>query len=115
MTSWRTPTSIAASEPPRELEVDGGGRSDHLVLAGPFLHGWIYRARSGPGMYRLVPMEGDTLAWRHQVLAHVARSDAPPEALARLTHARQIFIGDRAWFMVRYEVEEGTLTLADLL
>jgi hypothetical protein len=101
------------ARPAAALELDTGqGVRDRLVLAGPSLHGWVYRSATGQGWYRLlaIPDEQATdarpaadcapLARRHDIQGWVG---PPPPGAARIVAAQQS--GDGQFFWVHYQIE----------
>ena len=73
-------TTTADSAPAARLALDDGGQvQDEAVLVGPAMRGWVYRSCAGARWYRLIPLHGVPITWRHELRA--ARPKLPYQAL----------------------------------
>ncbi|MDQ3804812.1 MAG: hypothetical protein M3416_13405 [Acidobacteriota bacterium] len=103
-------TKSAGSAPPSELELVIDSQPDTIALAGPSLHGFVYRSRHRPACYRLLPIDAAPLRRRDEIKNWIGR--AMPENVARITNAWHDGSG---YFYVRYEVEGLGPSLAEAL
>ncbi|HEX3657505.1 MAG TPA: hypothetical protein VHV55_17070 [Pirellulales bacterium] len=102
---------IAARESPAEIRLNLGSSEDRLVYVGPSFHGRIFRSKTRPVCYRIVPATRLGIRERESLAAW---REVPRPGVALVKRAWQPD-PDPGGYVIQYEVEGFAGTLAESL